>query len=175
MRRSVVRNANAVQCIMRAGCRTFERTAEGRGGAGWFAPPGMPFCVAAEDPPPLGELGLLPFPPPPPGRGGAPLAPFEPPPPAPRDPATTASLTFDRASEPRVAYCVATTPAPTAARPTPMPTPARSPPLIEATPPSIAEEIFGDIQQTQRNIAAAAARSNPVRAASVDLAAFCAT
>jgi len=56
-----------------------------------------------------------------------------------------------------------------------MPTPARSPPLIEATPPSIAEEILGDIQQTQRNITAAAARSNPVLAGSIDLAAFCAT
>src|SRR5467141_3921451 len=129
----------------------------------------MPFCVAAEDPPPLGELGPLPFPPPLLGRGGAPLAPFEPPPPEPRDPAVTASLTFDKASGPRVAYCVATTPAPTAARPTPMPTPVRSPPLIEATPPSIAEEILGDIQQTQRNITAAAAKSKAVRAASGEL------
>src|SRR6266478_5884811 len=135
----------------------------------------MPFCVAAEDPPPLGKLGPLPFPSPPPGRGDAPLAPLEPPPPDPRDPAATASLTFVKASEPRVAYCVATTPAPTAARPTPMPTPVRSPPLIEATPPSIAEEILGDIQQTQRNITAAAAKSNPVRAGSDDVAAVCAT
>jgi hypothetical protein len=47
-----------------------------------------------------------------------------------------------------------------------MPTPVRSPPLIEATPPSIAEEILGDIQQTQRNITAAAAKSKAVRAAS---------
>ena len=64
---------------------------------------------------------------------------------------------------------------PAAARPTPMPTPVRSPPLIEATPPSIADEILGDIQQTQRNITAAAAKSNPVRAGSIDVAAFCAT
>src|SRR6266853_697320 len=117
----------------------------------------MPLCVAAEDPPPLGELGPLPFPPPP-GRAVAPLAPFAPPPP-----------------DPRVAYPVASTPAPTAATPTPMPTPTRSPPLIEATPPSIAEEILGDIQQTQRNMTAAAAKSNPVRAGSGDVAAFCAT
>src|SRR5258708_29603192 len=135
----------------------------------------MPFCVAAEDPPPLRMPGPLPLPPPPPGRGVAPLAPFDPPPPGPRDPAATASFTLDKASDPRVAYCVATTPAPTAARPTPMPTPARSPPLIEATPPSIAEEILGDIQQTQRNITAAAAKSNPVRAGSGDVAAVCAT
>src|SRR5882762_6456798 len=133
----------------------------------------MPSCVADEDPPPLWEPGLLPFPPPP-GRGGALPAPL-PPPPDPRDPAPTASFTFDKASDPRVAYCVATTPAPAAARPTAMPTPARSPPLIEATPPSIAEEILGDIQQTQRNITAAAARSNPVRAGSAEVAAFCAT
>src|ERR1700730_2175820 len=129
----------------------------------------MPLC--ADDPPPLGEPGAFPFPPPPPGRGGPS---FEPPP-APCAPTATASLTFDKASEPCVAYCVATTPTPTAARPTPMPTPVRSPPLIEATPPSIAEEIFGDIQQTQRNITAAAAKSNPVRAGSIDVAALCAT
>src|ERR1700690_3558640 len=128
----------------------------------------MPLCVAAEDPPPLRELGPLPLPPPP-GRGGVPLAPFEPP----RDPADAASFTLDNASEPRAAYPVASTPAPTAAMPTPMPTPARSPPLIEATPPSIAEEILGDIQQTQRNITAAAAKSNPVRAGSGDVAAVC--
>src|SRR6266481_3492675 len=134
----------------------------------------MPFCPAPEDTPALGKLGPLPLPPPPRGRDVAPLAPFEPPP-DPRDPAAAASLTFDKASEPRVAYCVATTPAPTAARPTPMPTPVRSPPLIEATPPSIAEEILGDIQQTQRNITAAAAKSNPVRAGSLDVAAVCAT
>src|SRR5258708_38277599 len=120
----------------------------------------MPLCVAAEDPPPLG-LGPLPFPPPP-GRAVAPLAPFAPPPPGPRDPAATASLTFAKASDPRVAYPVASTPAPTAATPTPMPTHTRSPPLIEATPPSIAEEILVDIQQTQRNMTAAAATSNPV-------------
>src|ERR1700676_5484773 len=131
----------------------------------------MPLCVAAEDPPPLGELGPLPFPPPP-GRGVAPLAPVAPPPP---DPAVTASFTFVRASDPRVAYPVASTPAHTAATPTPMPTPTRSPPLIEATPPSIADEILGDIQQTQRNMTAAAAKSNPVRAGSGDAAAFCAT
>src|SRR6266851_9622918 len=135
----------------------------------------MPFCVAAEDPPPLGELGPFPFPPPPPGRGVAPVASFAPPPPGPREPAATASFTFVKASEPRAAYPVASTPAPTAAMPTPMPTPARSPPLIEATPPSIAEEILGDIQQTQRNITAAAAKSNPVRAGSGDVAAVCAT
>src|SRR5580692_13007080 len=111
-------------------------------------PAGMPFCVAPEVPPP-------------PGRGVGPPAPFAPPPPGPRGPADTASLTFDRAPDP-VTYWVATTPAPTAAKPTPMPTLARSPPLIEATPPSIADEILGDIQQTQRNITAAAARSNPV-------------
>src|ERR1700674_4665907 len=99
----------------------------------------MPLCVAAEDPP-LGEVGPLPFPPPP-GRGVAPLAPVAPPPP--REPAATASFTFAKASDPRVAYPVASTPAPTAATPTPMPTPTRSPPLIEATPPSIAEEILG--------------------------------
>src|SRR6266566_3701258 len=128
----------------------------------------MPFWVTAEEFPPPAEP--LPFP----GRGVAPPAPL-PPPPGPRDPADTASFTFDIASDPRVANCVATTPAPTAARPTPMPTPARSPPLIEATPPSIAEEILGDIQQTQRNITAAAARSNPVLAGSIDVAAFCAT
>src|SRR5579859_1183750 len=91
----------------------------------------MPLCVAAEDPPPLGELGPLPFPPPP-GRDVAPLAPFAPPPPGPRDPAATASLTFAKASDPRVAYPVASTPAPTAAAPTPMPTPTRSPPLIRS-------------------------------------------
>ena len=51
----------------------------------------------------------------------------------------------------------------------------REPPLIEATPPSIADEILGDIQQTQRNMTAAAAKSNPVRAGSGDAAAFCAT
>src|SRR6267378_463592 len=123
----------------------------------------MPLCVAAEDPPTLGELGPLPFPPPP-GRAVAPLAPFAPPRPGPRDPAATASFTFAKASDPRVAYPVASTPAPT-----------RSPPLIEATPPSIAEEILGDIQQTQRNMTAAAAKSNPVRAGSGDAAAFCAT
>src|ERR1700686_4046831 len=134
----------------------------------------MPLCVAAEDPPPLGELGPIPFPPPP-GRDVAPLPPFAPPPPGPRDPAATASFTFVKASDPRVAYPVASTPAPTAATPTPLPTPTRSPPLIEATPPSIAEEILGDIQQTQRNITAAAAKSNPVRAGSGDVAAFCAT
>src|SRR5579859_4291987 len=128
----------------------------------------MPLCVAAEDPPPLVELGPLPFPPPP-GRDVAP------PPRGPRDPVATASFTFAKASDPRVAYPVASTPAPTAATPTPMPTPARSPPLIEATPPSIAEEILGDIQQTQRNMTAAAAKSNPVRAGSGDAAAFCAT
>src|SRR5580700_8186538 len=133
----------------------------------------MPFWVAAEEPPPLAVLGPFPLPPPP-GRGAAPLAP-SPPPPGPRDPTDAASFTFDKASDPRVAYCVATTPAPIAARPTPMPTPARSPPLIEATPPSIAEEILGDIQQTQRNITAAAAKSNPVRAGSLDVAAVCAT
>src|ERR1700674_758463 len=131
----------------------------------------MPFCVAAEEPPPLRELGPLPLPPPPPGRGGVPLAPFEPPP-DPRDPAATASFTLDNASEPRAAYPVASTPAPAPARPTPMPPPVRSPPLIEATPPSIAEEILGDIQQTQRNITAAAAKSNPVRAGSIDVAAL---
>src|SRR5207248_9418274 len=120
----------------------------------------MPFCAALEDPPPLGKVG--PLPPPPPDRDVAPLAPFEPP--GPRDPAATASLTFDKASEPRVAYWVATTPTPAAARPTPMPTPVKSPPLIEATPPSIADEILGDIQQTQRNMTAAAAKSNPVLA-----------
>src|SRR5438105_15593710 len=138
-------------------------------------PPGIPFCVAPEVPPPPVELGPLPFPPPPRGRGVGPLAPFAPPPPGPCDPAATASLTFDSAPDPGATYCVATTPAPTAAKPTPMPTPARSPPLIEATPPSIAEEILGDIQQTQRNITAAAARSNPVLAGSIDVAAFCAT
>src|SRR5258706_7936202 len=135
----------------------------------------MPFCVAAEDTPPLRKPGPLPLPPPPPGRGVAPLPPFDPPPPGPRDPAATASFTLDKASDPRVAYCVATTPAPTAARPTPIPTPVRSPPLSEATPPSIAEEILGDIQQTQRNITAAAAKSNPVRAGSLDVAAVFAT
>src|SRR5258708_8030024 len=124
----------------------------------------MPSCVADEDPPPLWELGLLPFPPRR-GLGGALPAPF-PPPPGPRDPAPTASFTFDKASDPRVAYCVATTPAPAAASPKAMPTPARSPPLIEATPPSIAEEILGDIQQTHRTMTAAAAKSNPVRAVS---------
>src|SRR6266853_1984707 len=133
----------------------------------------MRFWVTAEDPPPLAEPGPFPLPFPP-GRGVAPLAPLAPPP-GPREPADTASFTFDIASDPRVAYCVATTPAPAAARPTPMPTPARSPPLIEATPPSIAEEILGDIQQTHRNMTAAAAKSNPVRAGSIDVAAFCAT
>src|SRR5713226_10182883 len=126
----------------------------------------MPLCVAAEDPPPLGELGPLPFPLPP-GRDVAPLAPFAPP--GVRDPAATASFTFAKASDPRVAYPVASTPAPTAATPTPLPTPTRSPPLIEATPPSIADEILGDIQQTQRNITAAAAKSKAVRAASGEL------
>src|ERR1700676_2538171 len=111
----------------------------------------MPLCVAAEDPPPLGEFGPLPFPPPP-GRGVAPLAPVAPPPPGPRDPAATRSFTFVNASDPRVSYPVASTPAPTAATPTPMPTPTRSPPLIESPPPSILHEILGDIQQTQRNI-----------------------
>src|SRR6202140_4779835 len=134
----------------------------------------MPLCVAAEDPPPLGELGPLPFPPPP-GRGVAPLAPVAPPPPGPRDPAATASFTFANASDPRVAYPVASTPAPTAATPTPMPTPTRSPPLIEATPPNIADEILGDIQQTQRNMTARAAKSNPVREGLGHGAAFCAT
>src|SRR3984893_3940315 len=138
-------------------------------------PLGIPLCVATEVLPPPVELGPLPFPPPPPGRGVGPLAPVAPPPPGPREPAATASLTFDSAPDAGATYCVATTPAPTAAKPTPMPTPARSPPLIEATPPSIAEEIFGDIQQTQRNITAAAAKSNPVRAGSGDVAAFCAT
>src|SRR6266404_1470021 len=109
----------------------------------------MPLCVAAEDPRPLGELGPLPLPPPP-GRDVAPLAPFAPPPPGPRDPAATASFTFAKASDPRVAYPVASTPAPTAASPTPMPTPTRSPPLIEATPPSIAEEILGAIPQSNK-------------------------
>src|SRR6266446_1569082 len=133
----------------------------------------MPLCTAPEDPPPFGKVG--PLPPPPPGRVGEPPAPLEPPPPGPRDPAATASLTFDNAPEPCVAYWVATTPTPAAASPTPMPTPVKSPPLIEATPPSIADEILGDIQQTQRNITAAAARSNPVRAGSSDVAALCAT
>src|SRR5580704_10702047 len=129
------------------------------------------FCVVAECPPPLGELDPFPFPPPPPGGGGPPLVPFAPPLPDPRDPdpAAPASFTFIKASEPRAAYCVATTPAPAAAMPTPMPTAVKSPPLIEATPPSIADEIFGDIQQTQRNITAAAARSKAVRAASGEL------
>src|SRR6266576_1576978 len=134
-------------------------------------PPGIAFCVAPEVPPPPVELGPLPFPPPPRGRGVGPLAPFAPSPPGPCDPAATASLTFVSAPDPGATYCVATTPAPTAAKPTP----ARSPPLIEATPPSIAEEILGDIQQTQRNITAEAAKSNPVRAGSGDVAAFCAT
>src|SRR6266576_4043100 len=138
-------------------------------------PPGIAFCVAPEVPPPPVELGPLPFPPPPPGRGVGPLDPFAPRPPGPRDPAATASLTFDNAPDPGATYCVATTPAPTAAKPTPMPTPARSPPLIEATPPSIAAENLDDIQHTQRNITAAAAKSNPVRAGSGDVAAFCAT
>src|SRR5258708_28297867 len=111
----------------------------------------MPLCVAAEDPPPLGKLGPLSFPPPP-GRGVAPLAPVAPPPPGPRDPAATASFTFAKASDPRVAYPVASTPAPTAATATPMPTPTTSPPLNEATPPTIADEILGDIHQTQRNM-----------------------
>src|SRR5258708_38003145 len=97
----------------------------------------MPFCVAAEDPPPLRMPGPLPLPPPPPGRGVAPLAPFDPPPPGAREPAATASFTLDKASDPRAAYWFATTPAPTAARPEPMPTPARSPRLIDATRPSI--------------------------------------
>ena len=145
----------------------------GEGGAGCVAPPGIPLCIAADLPPALGEVGPLPFPPPP-DLGGAPPAPDEPPPDV-REPAATASFTFDNASEPRVAYCVATTPAPAAARPTPIPTLVKSPPLMEATPPSIAEEIFGDIQQTHRNMTAAAARSNPVRAGSIDVAAFCAT
>src|SRR5258708_4248021 len=117
----------------------------------------MPFWVTAEELPPPAEP--LPFPP---GRGVAPAAAL-PPPPGPREPAVAASFTFDKESDPRVANCVATTLAPTAARPTPMPTPARSPPLIDATPPSIAEEILGDIQQTQRNITAPAASSNPAR------------
>src|SRR5580700_9852643 len=134
------------------------------------------FCFVAEFPPPVGELDPFPFPPPPPPACGVvPLAPFVPPPPGPREPAATASFTLVKASEPRAAYCVATTPEPAAAMPTPMPTAVRSPPLIEATPPSIAEEIFGDIQQTQRNITAAAAKSNPVRAGSLDVAAVCAT
>src|SRR5258708_34291261 len=112
----------------------------------------MPFCVAAEDTPPLRMPGPLPLPPPPHGRGVAPLAPFDPPPPGPRDPAATASFTLDKASDPRVAYCVATTPAPTATRPTPMPTPARPPPPIQATPPSIPEDVLGDIHHTNRKI-----------------------
>src|ERR1700741_5464803 len=108
----------------------------------------MPLCVAAEVTPPLRGLGPLPFPPPP-SPYVPPLAPFAPPPPGPRDPAATASLTFAKASDPRIEYPVESPLEPTAAEPTQMLTLRRSPPLIEATPPSIAEEILGDIQQTQ--------------------------
>src|SRR5437016_12859826 len=99
----------------------------------------MPFWVTAEEFPPPAEP--LPFPP---SRGGAPPAPL-PPPPGPRDPADTASFTFDIASDHRVANCVATTPAPTEERLTPMPTRARSPPILETNQPSIREERLGNV------------------------------
>src|SRR5258707_15460997 len=109
----------------------------------------MPLCVAAEDPPPLGELGPLPFPPPP-GRDVAPLAPFAPPPPGPRDPAAAASFTFAKASDPRVAYPVAVAPAVLATRHATR----RSHTLAQlnnaAPPPRNPAEIVGDIQQTQK-------------------------
>jgi len=117
MRRSVVRNPNAVHRIVRSRCRTFERTEEGMirasgpgsGRAGLLARRsgcrrtrrrrGL-ICATwhtalrrSRRSSPLRELGPLPLPPPP-GRGGVPLAPFEPPPPDPCDPAAYCFLHF---------------------------------------------------------------------------------
>ena len=82
--------------------------------------------------------------------------------------AALADWTFPKALVPDPASAAAdiATVAVPAARPTP--TDAKSPPVIAVVPPRIAEANLGDIQQTARNITAAAARSKPVRAGSAE-------
>ena len=114
---------------------------------------------AAEAPPPPlpmggGEPNAEDMPDPPPLVGPWPFAgPFA---------AALADWTFPKALVPDPASAAAdiATVAVPAARPTP--TDAKSPPVIAVVPPRIAEANLGDIQQTARNITAAAARSKPV-------------
>src|ERR1700751_184042 len=107
----------------------------------------------------LGELGAGSPPNPPPAVGPRPL------------PGPVASPLADRTLlRAPVAECAIAAPViATAAAPAPNPTPtaAKSPPVKVVAPPRIAEASLGDIQHTARNMTAAAARSNPVRAGSV--------
>jgi len=163
------------------GCRTFERTEEGtlatcrrcsrRAGllvcrldcgrtwrAGWFAPLAC-VCVAAEDPPPLGAWTAS-IPAASTGRGGATVGSVRSRRHLPCVIQRYCVFTFDRASDRALHIASQLHLHPLRLGPPHAKRLPGRPPLIEATPPSIAEKDFGRHPETQRNITAAAARSN---------------